>query len=952
MNDQNSHQNPLEKPALDYKHTLNLPHTDFPMKANLKEREPKAFAKWQSDQLYEAIREKMQGRPKFIFHDGPPYANGQIHIGHVVNKVLKDMVVKAKTLQGFDAKFIPGWDCHGLPIELNVEKKFGKPGVKLTVSEFQKACREYATSQMELQKQEFINLGILADFDHPYFTMDFKYEAGIIRTFSKLIQNGHLARGLKPVYWCLDCRSTLAEAEVEYQEKKSQALDVLFSIESISQFIDQFAIQDLEFISKLNQSSIGIIIWTTTAWTLPANEAVAVHPDLDYVLIQYQNQFFVIAQSALEGLQEKYFENAAEIKMLFKGKQLEHLRLVHPLIENKIVPVILGDHVTGDSGTGAVHTAPAHGLEDYQAGLAYRLPVNNPVNDAGVFIEGTPLVSGLSIKQANEKIIEQLIQNQKLLFQASISHSYPHCWRHKTPIIFRATPQWFISMEKNGLRQCALDQIEQVEWIPDWGKNRIKGMLAQRPDWCVSRQRLWGVPLGLFIHKETGEYHPRTVELLEMLAQRVEQFGIEVWQTISEEEFLGEDAKYYVKSKDTLDVWFDSGASHAIVLDEGVQADLNLEGSDQHRGWFHSSLLIACGISGVAPYKAVLTHGFTLDAHGRKMSKSLGNVISPEQIANKYGVDIMRLWVAMTDYRNDILVSDQTFANISENYRRIRNTLRFLLANLHDFDFEKDQMQTEKLLKLDQFVLHELGKTQTAIQKFYSEYQFNSAANAILNYCVLNGGFYLDIIKDRQYTLTKNHIARRSAQTVLFHMLQVLVRALAPIASFTAEEVWQCIPNQSQASVFLSDDWVLPEIKLSESESSFWKKINRIQELVNYHIEAKRKDKTLGSGLEAEVHLFTEKSLKNELDAMSSELKFIFISGQVFIHDLDQAPNDAMDDTVDGQSIRVMIQKSEHAKCTRCWHRDESVGKNDLHPELCARCENNIFGEGENRRWA
>ncbi|MBL4826929.1 MAG: isoleucine--tRNA ligase, partial [Spongiibacteraceae bacterium] len=753
----------------DYKHTLNLPKTAFPMKANLAQREPAMLKRWQQGKLYEKIREVCQGRKKFILHDGPPYANGQIHLGHALNKIIKDIIVKSKTMSGFDAPYVPGWDCHGLPIELNVEKKIGKAGVKVDASVFRQKCREYAQKQVDGQRESFIRLGVLGEWDNPYLTMSFNNEADIIRSLGKIASNGHLQKGFKPVHWCMNCGSALAEAEVEYQDKNSSAIDVTFEA------VDRNALLAACGADSQLEGKVAVAIWTTTPWTLPANLAVTLHAELDYVLVNFTHkdcqQNVLFAEALVETSMQRIGIESYEIVGRCKGQQLENHQLKHPFYEKQSL-IILGEHVTTDAGTGAVHTAPAHGVDDFVVGKQYGLDVYNPVAANGVFLPETPLFAGEHVFKANDLIVQTLKESGALLNVDTINHSYPHCWRHKTPIIFRATPQWFISMNKNGLLDQALSKTEGVSWMPSWGKARIESMLRDRPDWCISRQRTWGVPIALFVHKETVELHPDTPRLIEEVALRVEEKGIDAWFDLDASELLGDEAIHYDKVSDTLDVWFDSGVTHRSVLArrEPLQtpADIYMEGSDQHRGWFQSSLLTGVAINGEAPYKQVLTHGFTIDTQGRKMSKSEGNVIAPKQVINSLGADVLRLWVAATDYRNEMTVSDENFKRTADSYRRIRNTARFLLSNMNDFDPAENGVDVSDMLALDRWVVDAAARLQKDIIAAYETYQFHLIHQMLHNFCVVElGGFYLDVIKDRQYTTQKNSLARRSAQTAL-----------------------------------------------------------------------------------------------------------------------------------------------------------------------------------------
>jgi len=939
----------------DYKDTLNLPQTDFPMKANLSQRELEILKKWQTMDIYAKLRADRKGKAKFILHLGPPYANGHIHLGTATTTLLKDIIVKAKTMSGFDSPLVPGWDCHGLPIELNVEKKIGKPGRKVTAAEFRVACREYASSFIDIQRAEFKRLGIVADWDHPYLTMDFKYEANIIRSLAKMIQNQHLQKGYKPVHWCLDCASALAEAEVEYAEKTSPSIDVRFIVVDKPDFWGRF---DHTYVHK-GLGTISVPIWTTTPWTLPANEAVALNPFLQYVLIQCGGptpEQFLIAEDLLPSVLKRYnMENHAVLGRVM-GEKLVGIKLQHPFYD-KQVPIVLGEHVTIETGTGAVHTAPAHGMEDYLVGQKYHLPLKNPVGDDGSFIAETPLFAGLHVSKANERIIEELRSHATLIHQESLRHSYPHCWRHKTPLIFRATPQWFISLDQNGLRKMALQAIDRVEWIPDWGKSRIYGMIENRPDWCISRQRAWGVPLALFVHKQTGELHPNSIELMEKVAVQVETQGIEAWYTLEPKELLGNEADQYQKIMDVLDVWFDSGVSHECVLkvrpELAFPADIVLEGSDQHRGWFQSSLLTSVAINGKESYKEVLTHGFVVDGHGRKMSKSLGNVIAPEEVIQTLGADILRLWVASIDYRYEISASKEILNRMSEAYRRIRNTVRFLLANLNGFDPENDLLPPEKMIMLDRWAVDKTRLIQHEILKDYATYQFHAVVQKLHNFCVADlGGFYLDIIKDRQYTMAANSRCRRSAQTAMFHIAHALVRWMAPILSFTAEEIWQYLPGQREDSVMLTTWYealaVLPETEIMNQ--SYWEKIRSVRDAVNKEIENQRNAGKIGSALEAEVNLYCAPNLKQQLDALENELRFVLITSSAKVIAEHAGPVDTVGTAVPGLALKV--EATQYLKCERCWHRRSDVNKNPDYPGLCGRCVENVAGPGEVRNFA
>ncbi len=929
----------------DYKDTLNLPKTAFPMKASLAQREPQRLKQWQEMGLYEMIRQECAGRPKFILHDGPPYANGELHLGHSVNKILKDIIVKSRTLDGFDAPYVPGWDCHGLPIELNVEKKVGKPGVKVTAAEFRQKCREYAARQVDGQRTDFIRMGVLGDWFNPYLTMDFKFEADIVRALSHIIDNGHLHKGFKPVHWCMDCGSALAEAEVEYQDKISPAIDVAFA-----------AVDPQAFNAACGSSYAGEIavpIWTTTPWTLPANMAVSLHPELDYVLLQGDGRALLVAAALAESCAQRFGLDAVEILGRCKGAALENQLLQHCFLERQ-VPVILGDHVTTEAGTGAVHTAPAHGQDDFVVGQQYELEVYNPVGGNGVYLEDTEYFAGQHVLKANGAIIELLRERGVLLHYEDYEHSYPHCWRHKTPIIFRATPQWFVSMAQKGLLDQALDAVEQVEWLPEWGKARIDSMLGSRPDWCISRQRTWGVPIALFVHRQTGELHPDTSRLMEQVAQRMEQEGIDAWFELDAADLLGEEAEDYDKVTDTLDVWFDSGVTHACVLrrreELQVPADIYLEGSDQHRGWFQSSLLTSIAIDGVAPYKTVLTHGFTVDSDGRKMSKSIGNTIAPKSVMNDLGADILRLWVAATDYRGELAVSDEIFKRTADSYRRIRNTARFLLSNLSGFDPHEDAVDFADMLSLDRWAVDRAAHLQEELIAAYRGYHFHQIYQKLHNFCANDlGGFYLDVIKDRQYTTRADSLARRSAQTAMYHIGEALVRWIAPILSFTAEEIWENLPGEHGPSVMLAQ-WYQGLQTQAQDEAmgaQYWQQVMSVRTAVNKEMEIQRAAGTLKGSLDAAVSLYCAADLQASLQTLGDELRFALITSSATLQPLESAPDDAAATEVPGLLLQVSVATDE--KCERCWHRSPEVGQLSAHPTLCSRCVENIDGDGESR---
>ena len=938
--------------TMDYKKTLNLPNTDFPMKGNLAQREPERLKKWNEADLYQQIRQAFTGRPQFILHDGPPYANGEIHIGHAVNKVLKDIIIKSKTLSGFDAPYVPGWDCHGLPIELMVEKKIGKAGIKVSPAVFRKACREYAGKQVDIQREAFVRLGILGDWYNPYLTMDFAFEADIVRSLGKITQKGHIIAGAKPVHWCTDCGSALAEAEVEYEDKHSPAIDVRFQV------VDENVFMNLCHHAPEHEGRgpLSVVIWTTTPWTLPANQGVALNPDLEYVVVQCETERLVVAEALLKDTMLRYDNNNYHVIGYCKGSAWEYQLLQHPFYDRQ-VPIILGDHVTTEAGTGAVHTAPGHGQDDYIVGKKYGLPIDNPVGGDGVFLPNTELFAGEHVFNANAHVLEVLEANGKLVHQQAILHSYPHCWRHKTPIIFRATPQWFISMNQNKLRDQALAEVKRVDWIPEWGQARIESMIEGRPDWCISRQRTWGVPITFFIHKETRELHPRTGELIEQVAKRIEEKGIEAWFELEKEELLGAEAADYEKMSDTLDVWFDSGVTHACVLDKREQlrspADLYLEGSDQHRGWFQSSLLASTAMNDVAPYKAVLTHGFTVDKNGEKMSKSKGNVIPPQSVMKNLGADVLRLWIASTDYRSEMRVSDEILERTSDGYRRLRNTARFLLSSLNDFDPAKDLVATNDLLALDRWVIDRAFLLQEEVKAAYDTYQFQHIYQKVHHFCVLDlGGFYLDIIKDRQYTAKSDGLARRSAQTAMYHVIEALTRWLAPIISYTADEIWQYIPGNRSESVFL-ETWYEGLVKLDENtlmNREFWQKVMSVRTAVSKELEKSRGKGDIGSSLNAEVELYCNDELYEALNQLSGELHFIFITSNASVMADQFAPDDALQTELEGVKLKVIV--SEHKKCVRCWHHRYDVGEHLEHPELCVRCVENVAGSGEHRLYA
>ncbi len=933
----------------DYKNTINLPNTGFPMKADLANREPLMLAAWQSAGLYDKIRAAAKGRPSFILLDGPPYANGQIHLGHAVNKILKDIVVKSRTLDGFDAPYIPGWDCHGLPIEMQVEKTHGRVGQKIDAKAFRAACREYAHKQVDAQRADFKRLGVLADWDHPWLTMMPRFEADQLRAFSLIIKNGHLYKGYKPVHWCLNCRSALAEAEVEYEDITSPSVYVRFDAADPADLAQRLGLP--------GEYPASVAIWTTTPWTLPANRAVAVHPQFEYALVELDlgdgPLRLVLADELVTSVMNTLGVSEWTVIAKVKGAALENLQLQHPFYDRQ-VPVVLGDHVTLDAGTGAVHTAPGHGLDDYIVGRRYNLEVDNPVGGDGRFLPSTPLFAGEQVFEANAHVIKVLIEHGRLLKDAPYHHSYPHCWRHKTPVIFRATPQWFISMEQAGLRKGALEAIAHVDWMPAWGEQRISGMIAGRPDWCVSRQRTWGVPIPLFVDKVSGELHPRTHELIEEVASRVERDGVDAWFDMDAAALLGAEAGQYDKATDVMDVWFDSGVAHFCVAQMRPEitspADLYLEGSDQHRGWFHSSLLTSVAMHGYAPYRAVLTHGFTVDESGRKMSKSLGNILAPQKLTGTLGADVVRLWIAATDYANEMSVSDEILKRIADSYRRMRNTLRFLLGNLHGFHPKQDAVDFDDLVAIDQWAISKAFALQNNVVTAYRNYEFHQIYQEIHNFCVVElGGFYLDIIKDRLYTTGTHSAPRRSAQTAIHHLAQAMVRWLAPILSFTAEEAWGHLPDVANESVFLNT-WHQFPAGAERASSIDWEGFIALKADVARELERLRAAGTLGSSLEANVKVYVPEALAPKFKIMGDEVRFLLITGQAQVLTAAELPAAAVKATQEG--VFIDVKASDEPKCIRCYQLRSDVGSDPRHPEICARCVTNVEGPGEERRFA
>ncbi|TMH39801.1 MAG: isoleucine--tRNA ligase [Betaproteobacteria bacterium] len=919
----------------DYKDTLNLPETPFPMRGDLAKREPQWVKDWQDRGVYRRLRQIAKGRPRFVLHDGPPYASGDIHIGTAMNKILKDIIVKSKTLAGFDAPYVPGWDCHGMPIEVQIEKKYGK---NLPPQETQRLCRAFAAEHIERHKKDFQRLGVLGDWEHPYLTMEPVTEANEIRVLGRILANGFVYRGLKPVNWCFDCGSALAEAEVEYEERKDPAIDVGFAFTEPDKLGKAFGV-------RVDKPGFAVI-WTTTPWTLPGNQALNVHPELTYNLVETRKGLLILAAELQHACLKRYGLEGRTLGSC-KGAALEHIRFQHPFYERR-APVYLGDYVTLDTGTGIVHSAPAYGVEDFESCRRYGMKddeILTPVMADGKFASSLPLFGGLSIWDANPKIIAELEKRGALLHHEIYVHSYMHCWRHKTPVILRATTQWFAAMDKpvrgETLRGMALRGIEQTEFFPSWGKARLHGMIANRPDWTLSRQRQWGVPMPFFLHRETAALHPRTPELLEQVAQRVEKHGIEAWQSITTEELLGPDAAQYEKSRDTLDVWFDSGSTHYTVMrashraDTGFPAELYLEGSDQHRGWFHSSLLVSCMLDGVPPYKALLTHGFVVDGAGRKMSKSLGNVVVPQEVSNSLGAEILRLWTATTDYSGELFISNEILKRVVETYRRVRNTLRFLLANTSDFDFPRHAVAVQDMVEIDRYALAMTGDMQKAVTADYERYQFHLVAQRLQSFCAEDlGAFFVDILKDRLYTCKADSAARRSAQTALYHITQSLVRLMAPILSFTAEELWQAFAGKRDDSVFFHTWYELPQPADAVELMAKWARLRELRNPVRKEIETLRAAGKVGSSLQAEVDFHADGADYEVLASLGDDLKFVMITSAARVHR--------------ARELRVEVAPSSNRKCERCWHYRPDVNED----ALCGRCQLNLNGPGETRRHA
>lgn len=946
----------------DSKYKLNLPETSFPMRGDLAKREPAWLNSWQQRKVYDRIRAKRQGAKKFILHDGPPYANGDIHIGHAVNKILKDIIIKAKTMSGFDAPYVPGWDCHGLPIELVVEKTHGK---NIDPAKFRELCRTYAAEQVEKQKKDFIRLGVFGDWDHPYLTMAFNTEADIMRALGDIYRNGYLYQGSKPVHWCVDCGSALAEAEVEYEDVNSPAIDVGFKV------VDNAALGKA-FGVTVNGDAYAVI-WTTTPWTLPANQAVSVNAELEYDLIQTSKGLLILARELAEKTLARYAEENTSVIGSCKGDALRGLLLQHPF-DNRQVPVITGDHVTTDAGTGLVHTAAAHGNDDWLV-MRANFPNEKPrvlIGGDGKFFTSELVelaeIRGLSRQEANKVILAKLQENNVLFASARLNHSFPHCWRHKTPLMQLATHQWFIGMNSVGtdgkaLREQANTAVDATEFFPSWGRARLEAMIRNRPDWCVSRQRNWGVPMPFFVHKETGAPHPDTLNLLETVCKQVEQQGIEAWFSLDGDAFLKQhapqNAEQYKKVTDTLDVWFDSGATHYAVIRSAEHptlaaeaqaraaagkpvADLYLEGSDQHRGWFQSSLLTGCAIDGHAPYNALLTHGFVVDGAGHKMSKSKGNVVAPQKVMDTYGADILRLWVASTDYSGELTISDEILKRVADGYRRIRNTLRFLLSNLADFDAKKDLLPVEQWLEIDRYALHLTEQLQAGILADYDKYEFHLAVQKFVGFCSEDlGGFYLDILKDRLYTSGETSHARRAAQSALYHITHALMRLMAPILSFTADEIWQTLGLDQVATVFEEEWYGLPAHGLSDTQLQNWQSIIDLRSQAAKEIELLRGEGKVGSSLQAELEFHVAGDAFEALNSLEDDLRFVTITSAAKTYKV-----------ADTAAQKILVKPSAYQKCDRCWHYRADVGSDAAHPSICGRCVSNLFGSGEARKYA
>ena len=943
------------------KYPVNMTETPFPMRGDMAKREPGWVQQWQDKKIYERVRKAAAGRPKFILHDGPPYANGDIHLGHAVNKILKDMVVKSRSLAGFDAPYVPGWDCHGMPIEIQIEKLYGK---NLPTADVLTKARAYALEQVDRQRKDFIRLGVLGEWNNPYLTMNFSNEADELRALGKMLDKGYVYRGLKPVNWCFDCQSALAEAEVEYQDKRDPAIDVGFKFAEFDKLASAF---DLV---QLPTHEGYIVIWTTTPWTIPSNQALNVNPEVAYALVQTardgQPLLLILAQDLVESSLARFKLEGVTIATC-KGEDLAGISFLHPLhgadtFYNRLSPMYLADYVTTESGTGVVHSAPAYGLDDFISCKAHGMAddqILTPVMGDGKFVSTLPLFGGMTIWEASKPICNALREAGALFEVKMFDHSYMHCWRHKSPIIYRATSQWFAGMDvkpKDGgatLRETALKGIAETKFFPDWGQARLHGMIANRPDWTLSRQRQWGVPMAFVVHKETGALHPRTPELLEQVAQLIEKGGIDAWLALDLKDLIGDEAAAYAKNKDTLDVWFDSGTTHQTVLrgshkeQSAFPADLYLEGSDQHRGWFHSSLLTSSMLNGTPPYKALLTHGFTVDGEGKKMSKSLGNTLAPQKISDTLGADILRLWIASTDYTGELSISDEILKRVTEAYRRIRNTLRFLLANISDFDHARDAVPVAELLEIDRYAIANMAALQKEMEAHYEQYEFQPVYSKLQNYCSEDlGGFYLDIIKDRLYTSAVTSDARRSAQTALWHITQSLLRVMAPALSFTAEEAWAIFAGEeafkaSDETIFTQTWWQLPELADAEALLAKYTALRAVRTDVTKQLEDLRTSGAIGSSLQAELTIKAAGDKYKLLASLDDDLKFVFITS------LAQAVEVAAEAD---EAVEVAASTAE--KCERCWHYRADVGAHADHPTLCGRCHSNLFGAGEKRKFA
>jgi len=925
---------------MEYKETLNLPKTDFPMKGNLPHREPEILKKWDEKSIYHRNLEQSENKKQYILHDGPPYANGDIHIGHAVNKILKDFIIKSKIMSGYHVPFIPGWDCHGLPIELQVEKKYGKAKFRDNPKGFILACREFAEKQIKKQKEDFIRLGIFGTWDKPYTSMDKEIESEIVNSLSKMIKNGHIYYGSKPVHWCIESSSALAEAEVEYKDITSHAVCVNFKVLNK---------KDISLHEKLDKDfDVYIPIWTTTPWTLPANRAVALSSSIDYSFVKIKDRYLILAKNLIASVMDKSNISKYEILFSIDNEDFSKLELQHPFYDFK-VPAIIADHVTDENGTGAVHIAPGHGTDDYLAGKKYNLEIYNPVDDYGRFYESLPIFGGKKIRECNDEIIELLKENKSLLFSENYEHSYPHCWRYKTPLIFRATPQWFMSMDNSGLRKSIQKEIPIINWLPSWGQDRIFNMIEGRPDWCLSRQRNWGVPLPLFLHKESNELHPDTQTILNKASEIIKDGNIEAWIDY-DKKLLVKDIESYTEVKDTLDVWFDSGVTHQSVLkNRGIEetADLYLEGSDQHRGWFQSSLITSHAMYGKSPYKNVLTHGFVVDKDGQKMSKSIGNIISPQKIIKDKGADILRLWVAMTDYSKEMTISDEIIKRVSESYRRIRNTSKFLLSNISDYD--GTEIDLDNMVQIDKWIIHKAKKLNIQIQKDYSEFKFHKLIQDIINFCTLElGGYYLDIIKDRLYTSKSDGLSRRSAQKTCHILISYLNSWIAPILTFTAEEIYSKMPN-AKDSIYLTE-WFDIDFSMDDHEIDIYDSLYSIKPFVSRMIEEARNDNKVGSSLECKLDLICNDKLYQNINNISDELKFVFIVSECTLRLGNE--NDSYSIDKNPYKLSISISKSQNNKCERCWHLNETVGTIEDHPTICRRCSDNVYGDGECRKFA